>query len=51
MGDWNAVIWMYGDYGLGERNARRNRLVEFCMEHKLGATNTLFKDYERRLYG
>lgn len=56
MGDWNAVVGRgregqtIGPFGLGERNERGNRLVEFCTEHNLVVTNTWFKNHERRLY-
>ena len=56
MGDWNSVVGkgregnMVGEYGLGKRNERGSRLVEFCEEHNLIITNTWFKNHERRLY-
>jgi len=46
MGDWNAIVGeekvknITGDYGLGNRNDRGNRLLEFCAKHKLIITNT-----------
>ncbi|KAG8234778.1 hypothetical protein J437_LFUL006610 [Ladona fulva] len=41
MGDWNAVVGegvdgrVVGPYGLGARNERGDRLVEFCTNHHL----------------
>ncbi|XP_049944546.1 uncharacterized protein LOC126426686 [Schistocerca serialis cubense] len=39
-----------GECGLGVRNERGSRLVEFCTEHNLIIANTWFKNHERRLY-
>lgn len=56
MGDWNSVVGKgregkaVGEYGLGIRNERGDRLVEFCAEHNLVLANTWFKHHERRLY-
>jgi exonuclease III len=56
MGDWNAIVGegrennCIGRYGLGERNSSGERLVEFCEQHKLVATNTWFKQEKRRRY-
>ena len=56
LGDWNAKIGnkeepeVTGKFGLGNRNAAGNRLVEFCQENKLIITNTCFKQPNRRLY-
>lgn len=37
-------------YGLGTRNERGDRLVEFCRQHDLIITNTLFMNHKRRRY-
>ncbi|XP_072402422.1 uncharacterized protein [Diabrotica undecimpunctata] len=56
MGDFNAKVGqsktgkVVGNFGLGERNERGDRLVQFCQEHNLVLTNTLFKLPHRRLY-
>ena len=39
-----------GRYGLRERNARGNRLIEFCARNKLVITNTLFQHHAKRRY-
>lgn len=55
MGDLNAKIGqgretnIVGDFGLGERKDREDRLVEFCRE-QLSVMNTFFKLPQRRLY-
>lgn len=56
MGDFNAKIgqgeageWV-GKYGLGKRNERGDRLLQFCIEKDLTVTNTHFKLHPRRLY-
>lgn len=42
MGDWNAVVGegaegkIIGKYGLGKRNSRGDKLVEFCERRELG---------------
>lgn len=54
--DWNSLVGRgeegktLGEYGLGKRNERRSRLVEFCTEYNLVITNTWFKSPERSLY-
>ncbi|CAF4958244.1 unnamed protein product [Pieris macdunnoughi] len=56
MGDLNAKVGsgevpgVIGPYGLGVRNERGEALIEFCQEHELVVTNTLFKHHPRRLY-
>jgi len=56
MGDWNAIVGENADgkevskYGLGTRNERGDRLIEFCKQHDLVITNTLFKNHKRRRY-
>ncbi|XP_065368794.1 uncharacterized protein LOC135961229 [Calliphora vicina] len=56
LGDFNAKVGheevrgVAGKYGLGERNERGDRLVQFCQEHKMTITNTLFRLHPRRLY-
>lgn len=56
MGDWNAkvgeekVLNVTGSYGLGSRNERGTRFIEFCQENNLVITNTCFKLPYRRLY-
>lgn len=56
MGDWNAKVGgervenVTGPYGLGSRNERGSRFIEFCQENHLVVTNTCFKLPCRRLY-
>ena len=56
MGDLNAVVGegrdeiAVGKFGLGKRNARGERLVEFCKTNKLMITNTWFEQAKRRRY-
>ena len=53
MGDWNAKIGgnnYIGKCGLGMRNERGDRLVDFCASNNLVITNTTFKHHPRRLY-
>ena len=46
MGDFNASVGegddekVAGKYGLGKRNARGQRMIEFCKKNKLVVTNT-----------
>jgi len=54
IGDWNAVVGeeslghRIGNYGLGNRNERGDRLIDFCSKHELLITNTYFKHHPRR---
>jgi len=56
MGDFNAKIGtekvenVCGSFGLGERNSRGDRLVQFCQEENFKIMNTYFKLPPRRLY-
>ena len=56
MGDVNAKVGnvaeksAVGKYGLGERNERGTRLVEFAEKHRLVICNTHFQQHPRRLY-
>ena len=56
MGDFNAVVGEgrdgkeVGSYGLGSRNERGEKLVEFCKRNKLMITNTWFEQEKRRRY-
>jgi len=49
MGDWNASVGegeeegYIGKYGLGKRNERGQKLVEFCRRQNMIATNTWFE--------
>ncbi|XP_071648484.1 craniofacial development protein 2-like [Temnothorax longispinosus] len=56
MGDLNAKVGSgrvgrtVGDFGLGERNERGDRFVEFCAGYGLAIMNTFFELPKRRLY-
>ena len=56
MGDMNAKIGRgsveryVGEFGLGDRNDRGDRLLEFVVEKDLYVANTHFQQPERRLY-
>jgi|UniRef100_A0A2S2QZA4 endonuclease/exonuclease/phosphatase family metal-dependent hydrolase len=56
MGDFNAKIGegkipgVAEEFGLGVRNYRRERLIQFCIKKKLTVMNTCFKLPKRRLY-
>ena len=56
MGDLNAKVGkerttdITGQYGLGTRNKRGERLIEICQQNKLIITNTYFKQHPRKLY-
>ena len=54
MGDFNAVVGLgkrskcVGAYGLGKRNKRGQKLVDFAKQNKFVITNTLFDHHKRR---
>ncbi len=56
MGDWNAVVGegqeqrALGKYGLGTRNERGDKLIEFCKRQDLMVANTWFQQEKRRRY-
>ncbi|KAJ2952534.1 hypothetical protein O0L34_g6852 [Tuta absoluta] len=56
LGDFNSKVGegtvqdIVDGYGLGVRNDRGDRLVQFCQEEQLVVTNTYFKLPPRRLY-
>ena len=56
MGDWNAVIGQgreggeVGEFGLGKRNDRGQKLVDFCQRNRMMITNTWFQQPKRRIY-
>ena len=56
MGDMNAKVGrgavngVTGEHGLGTRNERGDRLIEFCQEWGFTILNTCFKQHPRRLY-
>lgn len=56
MGDFNAKVGqgkeddIVGNFGLGQRNERGDRLVQFCREERMVISNTLFRLPSRRLY-
>ena len=56
MGGWNAKVGeqlehpVTGKFGLGNRNDRGQRLVDFCWTSKLVIINTLFEHLKQRLY-
>ncbi|KAI5717312.1 hypothetical protein M8J77_003669 [Diaphorina citri] len=55
MGDFNASVGNQtgtntGKFGLGNRNQRGTRLVEFCEQHDLIVSNTYFEVPNRRRY-
>src|SRR6476619_7185053 len=55
-GNFNAVVGegkedrVVGKFGLGKRNYRGERLIEFCKNQNLVITNTWFKQEKRRRY-
>ena len=56
LGDFNAKIGegrdgsSVGPFGLGDRNERGDRLLEFAEEHRLTITNTWFQHHPSKLY-
>ena len=56
IGDWNAKVGsqetpgVTGKFGLEIRNEAGQRLIAFCQEDALVIANTLFHQYNRRLY-
>lgn len=56
MGDFNAKVGgvstnkVVGRFGLGERNDRGDRLIQFCTDNDLVVHNTWFQLPKRRLY-
>jgi len=56
MGDFNDIVGEgregreVGDFDLGKRNARGERVVEFCRENGMIITNIRFQNPKRRIY-
>ena len=56
MGDWNTKVGkeetghITAKFGLGDRNLRGERLIQFCQEENLIVTNTFYQHHKRRLY-
>ena len=56
IGDWNAKVGsqeipgVTGKFGFGIQNEAEQRLTEFCQENALVIANTVFQQYDRRLY-
>ncbi|XP_050059858.1 craniofacial development protein 2-like [Aphis gossypii] len=56
MGDLNAIVGEnregreVGDFCLGKRNERIERVVEFCRENRMIITSTRFQNPKRRIY-
>ena len=54
IGDFNSNVGseraenVLGPFGMGEKNERGDRLLEFCKEHKFTIMNTRFKNHPRR---
>ena len=56
MGDFNSKVGKereastVGPFGLGEKNERGERLIEWCKEQKMAIMNTWFKNHPRRCW-
>ena len=56
MGDWNAKVGEGGEgsyigkFGLGRRNKRGQKLIDFCRRQKMIVANTWFQQERRRRY-
>lgn len=56
LGDWNAVVGegrekdTVGKFGLGKRNSRGEKLIEFCERNRFMIANTWFNHPKRRRY-
>ena len=56
LGDFNAKIGkesfenITGNFGLGKRNERGDRLIQFCIENNMIVSNTFFQQPKRLLY-
>ena len=56
MRDWNAIVGkqhedpVTGGFGLGERNGRGKKLVNFCLSFKFVIANIPFQQPKRRTY-
>ena len=56
MGDFNAKVGMeamedvVGKFGIGNRNEREDRLIEFCQINNLTISNTWFQHHPRKVY-
>lgn len=60
MGDYNAKVGstladnhirtVVGRHGIGTRNERGERLIQFSIDNKLTIANTIFTQHKRRLY-
>ena len=56
MGDFNSKVEseraenVVGPFGMGEKNERGDRLIEFRKEHKFTIMNSWFKNHPRRCW-
>ena len=56
LGDFNSKVGgerietTIGPFGIGEKNDRGDRLIEWCKQHNLAAMNTWFKNHPRRCW-